>query len=149
MSQMKNTSTPIVRINRSLLLVMMAVLNYGEMSKVQYGISFIEACIKNIFNDMMPSQYLPKQLRSSYVRYGRFGLLMKKNGDLFPLLESRNNCWKDGKEQVISHLDSEVLHASRGDFVVLLIESTDFYINNPTKSMALHAPIFCRFATSC
>lgn len=51
--------------------------------------------MKESIDNMMQSQYLPKQSRSVLVRYLRFGRLMKKNCDTLPLLES----FDDGREK--------------------------------------------------
>lgn len=63
---------------------------------------------------------------------------------MFPLWESLNDGREDDQELSIWHLDSKVLHSTRGSFVVVLIEAADFFINNPTNSTALHASSFCQ-----
>lgn len=68
-----------------------------------------------------------------------------KNDKVLSPPESVNEGRKNGKDLGISHLDSEVLHVSRGRFVSPLIEPANFYINNITKSRALHAPSCYRF----
>lgn len=70
---------------------------------------------------------------------------MKRNGDLLPPLEWLNDGWQDGEELRISDIDSQSLHDPRGSFVVMLIEADSFYVKNPTKSKAFHAPRFFLF----
>lgn len=72
-----------------------------------------------------------------------------KRFDVLSLLESLYGSWGDGKELVVSHLNSEVLHTTRTMFVTLLIVMADFYIKNLTKSIVLYAPSFYRVANSC
>lgn len=54
--------------------------------ELQYGVSLAVGMIKDIIDDSMPLRYLPKQPRSSYILYVRFDRLMKKNGNVWPLL---------------------------------------------------------------
>lgn len=88
---------------------------------------------------MIPSQYPPKQARSSYVQKVRFGRLMKRNSGVLPLWESLNEARGKGKELAISHSDCKVLPGTRASFVVLLIEAADFNINTPIKTTVFHA----------
>lgn len=68
-SRMTSTTSAIVRTDRSILSVMKVVLNYTSALRLQHFVSFSDARIKNIVDDMMPSQYLPTNSRSSYIRY--------------------------------------------------------------------------------
>lgn len=121
------------------MLAMKAVLNNEGTFELQYGVSLAENRIKDIADDMTPSRYLPKHSRSSNVRYVRFSRLMKRNTVVLSLLESLNEGRKEDKELGISHLDRNLLHASRGRIVFLLIEAAYIYINEPTKSTDFHA----------
>lgn len=103
------------------------------------------ARIKHVFDDLTPSRYLSKQTPSSYIRHMRFCRLMTKNTDDLPLLESLNEGRHNSTELEISHLNSEMLHAIRGSFVILLKEVADVYNNNPAKSVAFHVSSFYRF----
>lgn len=60
----------------------------------------------------MLHRYLLEQYHLSYVRYMRFGRLMKKNPDVLPPSESLNDGQEDGKKLRISHQDSEMFHAT-------------------------------------
>lgn len=73
------------------------------------------------------------------MRSGRLKLI---NDDVSLLLESRNKGREDGKKLVLSHLGSQVLHATQGGFVTMLVEAADFYVENSTKSIAFHDPSF-------
>lgn len=85
---MKSTSTVIVRMDRSFLPVMNAVVNYVGPFYVPYGVSFANARFKDIVDDIVPSRSLPNQSRSNHVRDVRFGPLKKINCDVLPLPES-------------------------------------------------------------
>lgn len=83
LSRTTNTSIAIVRIDHSFPSVIKVLLNYAEAFRLQYGLPFAEACINDIVDYMMPSRYLSKQSRSSYIRCIRLGPLMTKNGNVF------------------------------------------------------------------
>lgn len=85
LSRTTNRSTATGRIDRSFFSVMNATLNFAEAFELQYGVSYAEDRIKDIVENMMPSQYIPKHSRSSCFRYVRFCSLMKKNSNLLPL----------------------------------------------------------------
>lgn len=111
---------------------MMSVLDTWAF-ELKHGVSFVEDNINYIVDLMMPSRYLPEKLRSSYVLYVWFGRIMKKNSDVLFLVKSLNESREDGEELRISHSDREVLHATRIGVVLLLVEGSNFYVNNPTK----------------
>lgn len=71
-----------------------------------------------------------------------FDPMMMKNFDVLSVLEFLNESRKIYKEPGISHFGREVLHAPRASFVVILKETSDFYINNRTEVMAFHACSF-------
>lgn len=75
---------------------------------------------------MIPSQYLPKQSRSSYVQYMRIGCLIRNIFDVLRQLGSLCKGWEERKEQEISQLESEGFESTSGGFVVLLIEVANF-----------------------
>lgn len=52
---------------------------------------------------------------------------------------------EEGEYLGITHLDSMVLHAATGNFVVLLVRAADLYMNDPAKSAAFHTPSFYQF----
>lgn len=58
---------------------------------------------------------------------------MKRIFDVLPLSELLHESREDGKDLGISHMDSGMLHGTQGGFVVLLLETADFSINNPRK----------------
>lgn len=138
-------STVIERLDRSFWFVMKDVLNYAGSYELQYSVSFVESRIKNIVGDMTPPRNLPKQSRSSNIRYLRLGRLMKKNAKVFLLLPLLNESRITGRELRICHLESKVLRTSRAISVVPWIEAADVCINNPTKSSYFHVPIFYPF----
>lgn len=124
---------------------MKVVLNKLGVFELQYDILFAETRRKDIADDKMSSRYLPELSRSLYIWYMKFGHLMTKNAEMFPMLECLNENLVNGKDLGIRNLNSEVLYASRASFVVLLKEAADFYINNPLKSTVVHATSLCRF----
>lgn len=97
-------------MDRSFLSVITAVLNYAAAAELWYGRCVAEGRFKNIVDDMMTSEYPPRQSRLSQVRYVRFGLLMKKNSDVSPLLESLSESEEQSKELRMLYLDNKVLH---------------------------------------
>lgn len=84
---------------------MKAVLNYRRVFKLQYGVSFSEPSVRDIAGDMMLSRYRSKQFLSSFIRYMSFGLLMTKNAEVLPLLESLKKSSMIENEMRISHPD--------------------------------------------
>lgn len=64
-------------MDRSFLSLRKAIQNQAGALKLQYMVSFHEAGMKNIIDDMVPSRYLPKQSCLSYVRYVSFHRLLK------------------------------------------------------------------------
>lgn len=62
---------------------------------------------------------------------------MKNNANVLLLLEAPNESQKESKELGISHLGSELLHATRRYFVDLLMEAVKLYIRNLTKLTAV------------
>lgn len=106
-------------MDHSLLSVMKAVLNYAGAFELHYGISFVEARIKYIFDDMMPSRYLPKRSGWSYVLCMSFDLLMTRKPYVLTLLESPDERRKEDEELMISPLDREFLHGTQRSLVVL------------------------------
>lgn len=134
---MTSICTATKHVQRSSVFSMESVVNYTEEFELKYGISSAEACIKGLHDDKMPTRYPPLQSYSSYIWYVRLSCLMKKNDEIFPLLEPLDGSPANGEYSGISHLDSVVLYASRVCFVVLVIEPADFYINNPTNSTTL------------
>lgn len=108
-------------------------------------LSFAETCIKDILDNIMPSRYLSKQSRFSYVRYMKLGQPNTNNTDILRLLESLNGGREDSKELRISHLMKEGLHATSGCFVFLQREAADANISNYMESPIIHAPRFCLF----
>lgn len=119
---MTTTSTAILRMERSFMSVMKAVLNYARAFDLQWVVSFSEARIKDIVVDMMSSLYLREPLRLSCVRYVEFGRLLSKIGGVLSLLKLLNEGREDVNELKISQLDREVLHAIQSSFVVLLLK---------------------------
>lgn len=69
-------------MNRSLLSVVTAVLNYAPAFELHNGISIAEARAKNIVGSTMSSHYHPNQSYSSCVGYMRFSRLMTRNTDV-------------------------------------------------------------------
>lgn len=117
-------------MDRSLQSLTKTVLNYTRVFELRYGVSFVEASGKDIVDDMIPSRYLLMQSRLSYIPYGGLGSLMTKDVDVMPLLDSLCEGREDGTELVISHLDSEVLQATQGSRVALVIEAANFQATN-------------------
>lgn len=70
---------------------------------------------------------------------------MTKSSDVLLLNEDR----EDGNDLAIFYLDGKMLHADRGNFVLLLMEVAEFYINSSTNSTALHAVSCSKFGNSC
>lgn len=73
--------------------------------------------------------------------------MITKNVNQSLLLNSLNESREDSKKPGILHLDGEVLHATQASLVVLLIETSCFYINNQTKLTAFQAPSFYLFSS--
>lgn len=92
LSRMRNTFSPIVRMDRLFLSAMEAVLNYKGTSGLQNGISFAETGINDTVDDVVTRRYLPKPLRSSYIHYVRYHRLITKNAGVLPMLASLNDC---------------------------------------------------------
>lgn len=69
---------------------MKAVLNKAKAFELQYRVSFAKDLIKDIIGNIMPWRFPPKQMRSSYIRYVRFGHLIMKNCELLRPLEWLN-----------------------------------------------------------
>lgn len=90
---------------------MKVILKYVSMFELQGRFSFVKALNKNMIDNMTPLQYLSKHSPSSYTRYARFGRLIKKNADVFALLQALSESRENDKELGILYLDSEVLHA--------------------------------------
>lgn len=84
---------------------------------------FTTARINYIANDMMLSRYLLNQSRSSFIRYVRFGAESMKTADLLPLLESMIKDRYNRKKLMVSHLNSEEIHATRASLAVLLVKA--------------------------
>lgn len=61
---------------------------------------------------------------------------MIKNTKVLLLLQSIDESEFKAKELEITHLGSTVLYTSQKDFVALLIESSDFYVNDRTTPTA-------------
>lgn len=57
---------------------------------LQSRVSVAEARMKDTVADMMPSRYISKQSHSSYAPYVGYGRMIKKNSDVFLLLELLN-----------------------------------------------------------
>lgn len=89
-SLMTSTSITIVHIDRSLLCAKKAITKYTRTFELYYAVSFAEAYISDAVNDVMPSQNLHKQLRSSSIRYVKIGPLMTNNAHVLPLRKSLN-----------------------------------------------------------
>lgn len=100
--------------------------------------------MKDTIDDMMPPRSLPRPSRSFHVRYMSVFCLMKYSSDLLPLLEALNDGRKNNEELGNSHLEREVLHGTRGNFVVMLIEAAYPDINNRTNPPTFHALVFSR-----
>lgn len=123
---MPNTSMAIVRLDCSFLSVMKAILNHDAVVELRYGLSFAEDRIKDVVDNKMTSLFPPKQSRTSYIRYVRFARMMKRNSYILPLLGSESERWEDGKELGASRIVIDVLHNTRGDFAVQLVEPSGF-----------------------
>lgn len=121
--------------------VVNAVLSYVEVTELQYDVTFVKARLTDIVGYILPSRYLSKQEYTLFLRHVRLGRLMTRIADVLPLLESPNDCRKDGKGLSISHVDREVVHGTRNSFVVLLSEFANLYISNCTKSTASRASV--------
>lgn len=141
--RMGNASTANVHLKHYFLSMVETILNYAEAFELQYGASFAEAVSKIIVDDRLPQRYLTEQWWLVYVRYRKFSRPMTRNVHILPLLEVLKEGGKSGEELWIPPFDIEVLHATRGGFVVLPIEAVEFYINNLTKSTAFHSLSFC------
>lgn len=61
MLRMKNLSTATERVDRSILSVMKAVLNYSGAFKLQKGVLLAKVRIKEVVGDMKPKRHLHKQ----------------------------------------------------------------------------------------
>lgn len=70
---------------------------------------------------------------------------MMKNAEVLALLASLIEGHENGKELDISHLDRELLYASRATLDILLIEAADVYHTNSTKCKAFRIPSIYRF----
>lgn len=148
-------ATAILRMGCSFLSVMKVVLDYFGQFWLQYGVSFGKDLINNIIDNTMPSRYLLKQSRLSYIPYMRLRRLMTEHpmvwspddgtSEGLSLLESLNEKWVNGKEQKMTQSDSQMLSSSRAGFISLFIEEDDFYMNNHKTSTALHASSFYCF----
>lgn len=82
---------------------------------------------------------MPRQSRSSYSQYVRFGLLMMKLLRYYSP-ESLNDTDINQKDMLLPHLSSRVFNASQSSFVFLHIEVTSFYIRIIKESTVFHAP---------
>lgn len=94
---MTNTSAAVVRSDCSFSSVMKVVLNYAGAYELHFFISFEEAFIRGIVDDIMPLRYLLKQFRLSCIQYVRFRRLMTNNAAVLSLLESLNESQTTGK----------------------------------------------------
>lgn len=146
LSRMSNISTTIGHIDHTSLSVMKPILYYAGRFEQQYRVLLSEACINDFVDDMMPPQYRPRQSRFSYARYVRLGQLMAKNPGILVLLDSLDQSHENGQKLIISKVRGGVLFRSRGSFILLQIEDADYYINNQTKTISLHASIFYRIS---
>lgn len=107
--------------------------------------SYEMARIKDNVDDVIPSRWMSKQLRSSDIRNVRFCFLMTTNVDVLSLLKSVHEGREKSKEVGTSHLDRKGFPATRASFVFLSIEWNNIYINNPTKATAFHILSFNPF----
>lgn len=67
--------------------------------------------------------------------------LERKNNRLFPRLKSLMERPVNRKQLRRTHLDSEVLYASRCGYVALLVKAPEFYINHSTKLPGFQAQL--------
>lgn len=134
LSRTTNMATAILFMEHSFLFVMNAVMKYTAKFELQYRVSFTEAGTRDIVDDMLPSQYLPKQACPLYIRYVKFDRLVTNNAEVLPRLKLLIESQFIAKELEVTHFNSEVVYASRASFVVLLIEVADFCFNKPTRS---------------
>lgn len=135
-----STPTAIVRVDRSFLSRMNAVLNYVWAPELHYRVSFDKARIKNVIDNIMISRYLRRHFPSSYVWYGKFDQRITRNATVWPFLESLNEGREDSKELRISGMNGEMLRSTNSGLVVLRIAVTDFCVNDRLKITVFHTP---------
>lgn len=69
MSKMSNTTAAIIRMDRSSVDIRKDIISYVCAFQLQYGVKFMQARIKRIVDDMMPSNQLPTHSRLSSLQY--------------------------------------------------------------------------------
>lgn len=58
LSKISNSTVAIVRMDKVFEEMMKGLISYAGAIELQYGVKFMQACIKHIVVDMMPPNYL-------------------------------------------------------------------------------------------
>lgn len=90
-------SASIVCIDGFFQFLMKAVFNYTGAPELEYSVSFAKAHIEHIVECMISSQYLDKQLRSSFLRDMILGRRMTEKAEVVALLKAQNEIRVNGK----------------------------------------------------
>lgn len=67
LSKIRNTCSALVHCHSTFIDIMKALLSYTGAFKLEYGVKFVGAPIKNIVDNTLSSEYLPTSMRATYV----------------------------------------------------------------------------------
>lgn len=85
LSKIANIFTAILRLEVTFTNLMRSLLSYSGAFEEDYGVLFVDIRIKDIVEDMTPSNFLTANFRATYTHYIRIGKMIIKYRVVLPL----------------------------------------------------------------
>lgn len=85
--KMSSTTTALVSMDNSFVGLMRVIVSFVAVFELQYGVKFMQACTRDILNDMIPLSYLHTHSRASYFAISEAGTAFSRSNEFLPPLE--------------------------------------------------------------
>lgn len=138
-SKICNISSALLGPHPTFIDTMNALVSYPEVFHSQYRFKFVNACINDIVNETLSSEYLPQDA-SDLCTICTAGSAVYKRQYIGPS-EGLRTERKTGENMAMLHSDCSALYSSDLDKVKLKVGSAEYFIVNPPSAL-FRAPSF-------
>lgn len=121
LSKIGNNLTAIIRREKSFTNRIQNIVNHAQVIEGDYEMSFVDACVLSIVDDMMLPKSLAANSKSTYARFIRFTRVMIKKEGALPILTSFSKDAPLVKTLGITNLDDPGLFIPTEEDILLMI----------------------------
>lgn len=101
-------------------------ISFAGVVELEYDVMFMQACINDIVDDMMLSNYLFTRSWSSHLQYVMLQRFLSRNGEVLPTMERLKIVYEGCKELEVLRLEFTMLCSDENEVLIQMIEAVHY-----------------------